>query len=165
MVVTGYVPVMVTQGVTRRAAADGSLVAVAGLALAGALATTLAFAVEDLVFALNDWPHVLGGARDMHIYDRPDQYGLILVEVLALYATHVVAGMVIGAGCSASGGPGARGTCSAASPSPSSASTSWAAASSGSASARRSGSTRRPSASASSASSPSWRRARRRHAG
>ncbi len=98
MVVTGYVPVIVTQGVTRRVAADGSLVAVAGLALAGALATTLAFAVEDLVFALNDWPHVLDNARDMHIYDRPDQYGLILVEVLALYATHVVAGMIIGAG-------------------------------------------------------------------
>jgi hypothetical protein len=98
MVVTGYVPVIVTQGVTRRAAVDGSLVAVAGLALAGAVATTLAFAVEDLVFALNDWPHVLDSDLEMHIYDRPDQYGLILLEVLALYATHVVAGMVIGAG-------------------------------------------------------------------
>ena len=98
MVVTGYVPVMVAQGVTRRAAADGSLVAVAGLTVAGALATTLAYGVEDLVFAVNDWPHVLGGTRELHIYDRPDQYGLILLEVMALYGTHVVAGMVIGAG-------------------------------------------------------------------
>ena len=98
MVVTGYVPIMVAQGVTRRAAADGSLVAVAGLAVAAALATTLAYGVEHVVFAVNDWPHVLGGTRELHIYDSPDQYGLILVEVLALYATHVVAGMVIGAG-------------------------------------------------------------------
>jgi hypothetical protein len=98
MVVTGYVPVLVTQGVTRRAAADGSLVAVGGLALAGAVVTTLAFPIERLVFAVNDWPHVLGGTRELHIYDSPDQYGLILVEVLALYVTHVLAGMVIGAG-------------------------------------------------------------------
>ena len=101
VVVTGYAPVIVTQGVTRRATAAGSLVAVGCLAVAGALATTLAYGVEHLVFALNDWPFVLeGSTADMHIYDRPDQYGLILVEVLALYATHVVAGMVIGTGVS-----------------------------------------------------------------
>ena len=31
----------------------------------------------------------------MHIYDRPDQYGLIFVELFGLYVTHAVAGMLI----------------------------------------------------------------------
>jgi hypothetical protein len=98
MVVTGYAPRMVTLGVTRRATADGGLVAVSGLAVAGAAATTLAYGIEHLVFAINDWPHVLDNAEDLHIYDRPDQYGLIFVEILALYLTHVIAGMIIGGG-------------------------------------------------------------------
>jgi hypothetical protein len=98
MVVTGYLPAMIANGVTRRAAVDGGLVALAALAVGGAVLTTLAFAVEHLVFSINDWPHVLDDAMDLHIYERPDQYGLILVEVLGLYLTHALAGTVIGAG-------------------------------------------------------------------
>jgi hypothetical protein len=98
VVVTGYLPTMISQGVTRRAALDGGLVALGALAAAGAALTTLAFGIEDLVFAANDWPHVLAGTEDLHIYDRPDQYGLILVEVTAQYLVHAVAGLVIGGG-------------------------------------------------------------------
>jgi hypothetical protein len=98
MIATGYLPTMVANGVTRRVAVDGGLVALAGLVLGGAILTTLAFAVEDLVFSINDWPHVLNDDMDLHIFERPDQYGLILVEVIGLYLTHALAGMVIGAG-------------------------------------------------------------------
>jgi hypothetical protein len=97
-IVTGYLPVIVAQGVTRRTAADGGLVTMAGLAVAGAVLTTLAFVIEALVFSVNDWPHVLTGDRDMHIYDQPDQYGLILLEIAILFVTHALAGMVMAAG-------------------------------------------------------------------
>jgi hypothetical protein len=97
VVATGYLPRIVTNGVTRRAAIDGGLVSLVLLAVTGALLTTLVFAVEHVIFSINDWPHVLDNPDDLHIYDRPDQYALILVEVTALYLTHAVAGLVIGA--------------------------------------------------------------------
>jgi hypothetical protein len=97
MVSVSYLPVYVTHGITRRHFSAGALVAVVGLAVGAALATTLAFVVEHLVFSAADWPHVIDADRDMHIYDRPDQYGLIFVELGALYVAHVIAGLVIGA--------------------------------------------------------------------
>ncbi len=97
MVAAGYLPVVVANGVTRRAAVGGGIVAIVLLAIAGAVLTTLVFGIEHAVFAINDWSHVLTG-DEMHIYDRPDQYGLILVDVLARYLTHAFAGMVVGVG-------------------------------------------------------------------
>jgi hypothetical protein len=55
------------------------------------------FGVEHLVYDVADWPHVLFDAADRHIYDRPDQYGLIFVETTVLFATHLLSGLLIGA--------------------------------------------------------------------
>ena len=166
MVVTGYVPVIVTNGVTRRAAADGGLAAVGGLAVAGALATTLGFVVEHLVYALYDWPHVLGGAqRACTSTTAPTSTGSILVELLALYATHAVAGMVIGAGLFRFGWAVGSPFLLAGVLWPWSASASWRAASSGCGSARARASTHLPSGSASRRPRPRGRRAMAARAG
>jgi hypothetical protein len=96
MVVCGHLPVYVTHGLTRRDVTTGAIVALVGLSAVAALATTLGYGVEHLVFAVADWPHVLAEREhDIHIYDRPDQYGLILVELFGLFVTHAVAGMLI----------------------------------------------------------------------
>lgn len=93
----GYMPVYVGHGITRRDFTVGALVALAGLAVGAALATTAGFGVERLVYAIADWPHVLDDP-DNHVYDRPDQYGAIVVELLGLYLTHILAGLVVIAG-------------------------------------------------------------------
>ena len=99
MVVSGYLPVYVTHGLTRRDVTTGAIIALVGLSAVAALATTVGYGVEHLVFAVADWPHVLvESEHDMHIYDQPDQYGLIFVELFGLYVTHAIAGMLIVAG-------------------------------------------------------------------
>jgi hypothetical protein len=98
MVIAGYLPVYLTHGLTRRDVTTGALIALVGLAAVAALATTAGYGIERLVFAVADWPHVLVNEREMHIYDSPDQYGLIFVELFGLYATHAIAGMLIVAG-------------------------------------------------------------------
>ena len=98
MAVAGYMPMYLTHGITRRDITSGALIALVGLAAAGALATTAGYLVESVVFDLAGWPHVLAGEHEMHIYDRPDQYGLIFVELFLLYATHAIAGMLVVAG-------------------------------------------------------------------
>lgn len=98
MVGAGYLPVYLSHGVTRRDFTTGALVAVTGLAAGAAVATTVGFGIEHLVFQVADWPHVLRNEHEMNIYDRPDQYGLIVVELFGLYLTHVIAGLVIIAG-------------------------------------------------------------------
>lgn len=95
MVVAGYLPVYLTHGITRRDVTSGALIALVGLAVVAALATTAGYLVESVVFDVAGWPHVLGGEHEMHIYDSPDQYGLIFVELFFLYATHAIAGMLI----------------------------------------------------------------------
>jgi hypothetical protein len=90
----GYMPVYVGHGVTRRDFTAGALVALACLAAGAALATTAGFGVERLVYEVADWPHVLDNP-DNHIYDRPDQYGAIVVELVGLYLTHILAGLVV----------------------------------------------------------------------
>ncbi len=95
MVVAGYLPVYLTLGITRRDVTIAAMIALVGLAAVGALATTAGYLVERVVFDLADWPHVLVTEHDMHIYDRPDQYGLIFVELFGLYVTHAIAGTLI----------------------------------------------------------------------
>lgn len=95
MVVAGYLPVYLTHGITRRDFTTGATIALVGLAAVAALATTAGYLVESVVFDVADWPHVLTGEHEMHIYDRPDQYGLIAVELFSLYVTHAIAGMLI----------------------------------------------------------------------
>lgn len=93
-----YLPLYVAHGITRHefwAAAVGTLVVLA--VIAAALATVL-FAVEHLVFDMAGWPHVLPDGDTHHIYDRPDQYGLIFVELLSLFVAHLASGLLIGAG-------------------------------------------------------------------
>lgn len=97
MLAVTHLPLYVTHGITRRDFAAGALLALGALAVGAALAATLAFAVERLVFAAFDWPHVLGGDRAVHLYDSPDQYGVIFVELVTSYAAHLVGGLVIGA--------------------------------------------------------------------
>jgi hypothetical protein len=97
MVAVNHLPLYVTHGVTRRDFAAGTFLTFAGLAVGAALAATLAFAVERVVFAAFDWSHVLGGDPTVHLYDSPDQYGVIFVELATSYAAHLVGGLVIGA--------------------------------------------------------------------
>jgi hypothetical protein len=89
-----HMPVYLGHGITRRDFTTGALVVLGGLAVGAAVATTLGFGVEHLVYRIADWPHVLDN-QAMHVYERPDEYGLILVEVLSLYVTHAIAGLVI----------------------------------------------------------------------
>ena len=98
MVAVYYLPLYVAHGITRHdfwAAAVGTLVVLA--VIAAALATGL-FAVEHLVYDVADWPHVLADGDAHHIYDRPDQYGLIFVELLSLFVAHLASGLLVGAG-------------------------------------------------------------------
>lgn len=95
MVAASYLPVYIGHGMTRRDFTTAALVALVGLAAGAALATTAGYAIEHVVFQAADWPHVLDSNRDMHIYDRPDQYGLIAVELFGLYVTHALGGLLI----------------------------------------------------------------------
>jgi hypothetical protein len=95
MVAASYLPVYVSHGLTRRDFATAALVALVGLAAGAALATTIGYGIEHVVFQVADWPHVLDSERDLHIYDRPDQYGLIAVELFGLYVTHALGGLLI----------------------------------------------------------------------
>jgi hypothetical protein len=97
MVAVNHLPLYVTHGLTRRDFAGGTLLAFAALAVGAALAATLGFAVERVVFAAFDWSHVVGGDPTTHLYDSLDQYGLIFVELATSYAAHLVGGLVIGA--------------------------------------------------------------------
>jgi hypothetical protein len=95
--VVNFLPMYVAYGITRRHFLAGALPVGVGLALLAALAGTLVFALEGAVFDVADWRHVLENAADRHIYDRPDQYGLILPELAVQFAAHLVSGMLIGA--------------------------------------------------------------------
>jgi hypothetical protein len=98
MVMVASLPMYLAYGITRRELVAGAVPAGLVLALAAALAVTLVFALEGLVYDVADWPHVLDGASESwHLYDRPDQYGAILLEWFAVYGTHILTGMLIGA--------------------------------------------------------------------
>ncbi len=98
MVAVNYLPLFVAHGVTRHDFWSAAVLALLVLAVVAAALTTGLFAVEHLVYDAADWPHVLANPDADHIYDRPDQYGLIFVELVSLFVPHVASGLLVGAG-------------------------------------------------------------------
>lgn len=88
-----YLPLYVAHGFTRReVAVDGGLFALAYAAIVAVL-ITIGFALERVVYGLAGWQQTL---ERTHLFDAPDQYGLILAEHLVLLAVWVAAGALLG---------------------------------------------------------------------
>lgn len=98
-----YLPMLVVHGLTRRDIVAGAAVALVAVSLAAAVAVTALFALEHLVYGWADLAHVLPGDDSRRIYDTPDQYGLILLEGVALFVPSAVSGLLVGAGYYRSG--------------------------------------------------------------
>lgn len=97
MVVVACLPMYVSLGVTRRDFVAGAVPAGLGIAVLATIVATALFAIEGVVYDLADWPHVLEGSAPEHLYDRPDDYGVIALEWFVVYATHLLSGLLIGA--------------------------------------------------------------------
>jgi hypothetical protein len=96
VVARSYVPVFVVHGITRRDSYTGGVPVALGLAVLVALGATLVFWFESIGYEAAGWPHDMAGRDAYRIYDALDQYGLVLVELLAVSVAHIVSGLLIG---------------------------------------------------------------------
>ena len=97
MVIVACLPMYVAQGITRRAFIAGAIPAGLAVAFLATGAATAVYGLEGVVYDIADWPHVLDAGRDRHLYDRPDDYGPIFVELFAVYSAQLMSGMAIAA--------------------------------------------------------------------
>lgn len=88
-----YLPLYILHGRTRREVAGDSAtfagiyaVLVAGVIAAG-------YAVETLVYRIAGWSQTLD---NLHLFDSPDQYHLIVVEYVVVLAVWIAAGAMLG---------------------------------------------------------------------
>jgi hypothetical protein len=104
MAARNYVPLFVAHGISRRQVLAGMWPVVAGLAVLLGLASGVAFAVEGLAFDALGWPHVLSDEGDRFVFDRPDDY-LVIVPTMAIAdLAYLVTGALIGATYTRTGG-------------------------------------------------------------
>ncbi len=92
---TQGLPMFVANGVTRRDAARGSLVALALLVVAWSAIVTAVALVEGVVFDAADVVRTLHQS-ERHVFDSMDQWGLVFVESLVAYAGFAVGGWFVG---------------------------------------------------------------------
>lgn len=102
MVVASQLPMYVSNGVTRRLFTRAALPVVIGWSVIAALSATAFVAIEDVVYNIADWPHVLSDPDD-HLFDRPNEYGMLIAELSCVYAAHVLSGWLIGSAISRQG--------------------------------------------------------------
>lgn len=93
-----FLPMLIAHGLTRRDILRGATVAVLAAAVVAGVAATAVFGVERIIFSVADWPHVLSEPADTHVFDRLDQWGLMVLELTLTYGAFAVSGMLVGAG-------------------------------------------------------------------
>lgn len=93
MLTTTHLPAYVANGVTRREFAVGGGLFIAFVALFSAAVMAAGYAVEGLVYRANGLPQVLSIP---HLYAAPDQAGLVVVEFVLVFLSHLVSGWLIG---------------------------------------------------------------------
>ena len=90
-----YLPLYIAHGYTRREFLAQAPVATAATVAVAALLMTVGYGLERVIYGVADWPQVL---QQSHLFAAPDQYGLILLEFLLLFAVWAAAGALGGAG-------------------------------------------------------------------
>lgn len=89
-----YLPLCVAYGRTRReVAVDSAIFAGVYAALVGVL-ITVGFALEALIYRRAGWSQLLS---NVHLFDAPDQYHLVLFEHVVVLSVWVAAGAMLGA--------------------------------------------------------------------
>jgi hypothetical protein len=92
-----YLPMFVAHGISRRHILAGIWPVMAGLAVVLGVATGVAFAVEGVVFDALGWNHVISDEGNRFLYQRPDQYTLIIPATAIADLSYLVTGTLIGA--------------------------------------------------------------------
>lgn len=114
VLVTSHLPVHLAHGITRRDFLRGAVPVGLALAAGAAALGTLVLVGEGALYDALGWDHVLDADAERALafesgegsvlYDAPDQYGAVLVDLLATYGLHMVTGLLIGAGYVRGGG-------------------------------------------------------------
>ena len=98
-----YLPLYIAYGRTRReVASELALFATVYAVLVGVL-VTVGFAIESLVYRIAGWSQTL---ENVHLFEAPDQYHLILLEHVLVLMVWVAAGAMLGAAFYRRGGLG-----------------------------------------------------------
>ena len=87
-------PLYVANGVARRTFIRGTGLAFAGLSLLVAVLGTATLFAEGRLYAAAGWRHT---SDNPHLFSSSDQIGLVFVELLLIFGTHMFAGWVGGA--------------------------------------------------------------------
>lgn len=90
---TQLLPVLITHGQTRRAAARGGLIGLGAIAVLGTIVVTAIHGVEQLVFS---WADVTRTFEDVHLWGDDPNLGLIALDALLVFGAYGVSGLIVG---------------------------------------------------------------------
>jgi hypothetical protein len=94
ILVAGYFPAHVANGMTRRSFTAALAVAIALTAVAYAVLTAVGYAVERAVFGGRGWPTDL---QSEHLFTSTDQLGAVTLENVVVLVVYAASGMLVGA--------------------------------------------------------------------
>ena len=101
LVVAGFFPAHVANGMTRRSFTAALAVTMAVTSAAYAVVVAIGYLVERAIFVPRGWPVTV---RAEHLFTRTDQVGLIATESLVVLLVYAASGMAVGAAYYRAGG-------------------------------------------------------------